>query len=291
MKLFSLNENESFNDALLEKMFHPQSRLIHCSSHCYGYHQGWILLQSLGLISGLSIERESIVLQLKEEKKAHLIRSVLIVGAADSGLLSIVHEAFADETTFLDITVLDLCPTPLTINKEYAQWMGFSIKTMCENFLESFDTKQYDLILSHSILSFIPENKRSLFIAGYSKSLAQGGSVLVYQSIRPDCDVTVLKFEESQIMEWKSLAKKTLSQKHERFKWLNETLLELIVSEFCHTKKTFPVYSEEEVLGYFTDSKMKAIAINVLSSEEKIEHKAATPTSQYDKYLFRIEKV
>lgn len=86
-----------------------------CAADCRGYHTGWLLLQSLQIISGLGCEREEMVRDIRRRHAERPISSLMIAGAADFGLLSVVHEALGPTITTTPVTVLDRCQTPLSL--------------------------------------------------------------------------------------------------------------------------------------------------------------------------------
>jgi hypothetical protein len=199
---YSPERHQQFFSQLIGRLLSDEDgaslRVDHCLN-CDGYHKGWLVLQALGVISGLQTERAHICRDIQTLHQSRTIRSVLIAGCADFGLLSVLHQTFSSEVKNLAITVADRCMTPLQQCHLYAQSMGFEIRTHCTDILDLEQDEQYDLVIGHSILSFIPPSDRSRMIGGLIRNLRLGGSLLLYQSLRKISDVVKLTFKQEEV--------------------------------------------------------------------------------------------
>ena len=254
-----------------------------CDPVCRGYHTGWLVLQSLQIISGLSYEREEMVRNLRRRHAARPISSLLIAGSADFGILSVVHEALGSDITTTPVAILDRCQTPLVLCELYSQRMGFAVETVKADLMYWSEPRQFDVILGHSILSFIAPEQRRAFIASLASHLALEGTLMIYQSIRPALGNAPLKFGPEETQQWIEAARKAWETAGERFSWLRKELLENVVAEFCGAKHTHAVASTSELAAIFRDAGLKSELRKLFDSSTR--HRAATPSSVYENYV------
>lgn len=254
-----------------------------CAPDCRGYHTGWLALQSLQIISGLSYEREEMVRNLRRRHAERPISSLMIAGAADFGMLSVVHEALGSDITTAPVTILDRCLTPLLLCELYAQRMGFAVEVVQADLVNWPKPRQFDVILGHSILSFIVPEQRGVFIASLTSHLAPEGRLVLYQSIRPTLGNGPLNFGQDETQQWIAAAGAAWEAAGERFSWLPKDLLVDVVAEFCRVKQTHAVGSIAELAAIFRDAGLKPEFRKLFDSST--QHKAATPNSVYEKYV------
>ncbi len=112
-------------------------------------------------------------------------KRILISGAADYGILAHLLSACRKNAVEVDVTVLDLCPTPLHLNQWFADRMGVPVTTVCADILEYAPEETFDLICSHSFLiQFTPE-RRNLVVVKWRGLLASGGNIIAVNRVRP----------------------------------------------------------------------------------------------------------
>jgi hypothetical protein len=139
-------------DSLIEDMLTNSGSFV--NTELSDYHKGWILLQGLELISGLFEERKGIVEDIKELSNNKQITKILIAGAADFGLLSILHEVFEGDLLNKDVYIIDCHSGALYLSQVYADCFGLKITTIESNLIEFSDSQlanSIDLIISHSL--------------------------------------------------------------------------------------------------------------------------------------------
>lgn len=250
------------------------------------YHAGWVALQLLGLISGLDSERCALVSDLHSIASEQPIRSVYIAGSADCGLLSVVHEAFGSRISEMDICVADRSPVPLAMCQRYADQMGFRI-TIAEGDLASNDlTPQhgYDVVMAHSLLSFVPADERPGMLRQLAGRIAPGGALLLYQSVRPEQGDALLRYsrEETEALVARGLL--AHSQAAHRLEACSQEEVAHLVRGFCAAKQTFAVASKEELTTLAGQAGLSPVHCTRLFDDARTLHRPATPHSRYVKY-------
>lgn len=178
---------------------------------CGWYHGLWQDLRLIGFDAspvdqaGFFQEAFAVVARKPGRKR------ILISGAADYGILAHLLSACRRNAVEGDVTVLDLCPTPLHLNTWFADRMGVPVTTICADILEHEPEQAFDVICSHSFLiQFAPEH-RNLVVAKWRRMLASGGNIVAVNRVRPTdgpvrftpesardfCEVTARRLEEN----------------------------------------------------------------------------------------------
>ncbi|WP_419316917.1 class I SAM-dependent methyltransferase [Caulobacter sp. ErkDOM-E] len=106
---------------------------------------------------------------------------ILIAGSADAGLLRTVLDCA--EARPLAITILDLCPTPLALIDRLQPIPDVSISTQVADLTQPLEIGGFDLIVSHSMLPFVPWERRGLVLDSLRSALAPGGRLVVSASV------------------------------------------------------------------------------------------------------------
>ncbi len=260
-----------------------------CGDTCLGYHRGWMLLQHLGLISGLASERGYIAESIRELDRRRPLDRVLIAGSADFGLLSVLHEALGDGIGRTTIVVADRCDTPLDLCLRYAGEMGFQVRVERRDLLDDPVPGAFDLVMMHSLLSFCPPERRSALLAALGAPLAPGGTLLAYQSIRPSPSPVVLAYSDEEVASLVGRARDAQAGPGAAV-GLPADLVEAHVRAFCRAKTTVSVESVESVSAAIDKAGLVQTDCRLMLDSAHSRHKAATPRSHFLKYEFRAAR-
>jgi SAM-dependent methyltransferase len=136
------------------------------------------------------------------------LRKILIAGAADTGLLSLVLRA-ADDFD-MDVTVLDVCGSPLELCRRFAGKWSIPMKTVKQDLADLSERQAFDLVLVHGTLHFIAAGKRSRILVRIHRALRPNGRLLLLfnasraSTIRKD-DKFHVEYAESVVKELKRL--------------------------------------------------------------------------------------
>lgn len=257
------------------------------------YHTGWVVLQLLGVISGLASERAQIVRDLRALARVRPVASVCIAGSADCGLLSVLHEAFGEGVAALDVRIADRSPAPLALCRRYAGAMGFAVTPqVCDlRAPPDPDAPGVDLVLTHSLLSFIAPAERTALLGQLAARLAPAGSLLLYQSVRAQHGAAPLVYAPEQVerMVVASLAAQRTAALH--LPLLGEPALEDIVRAFCAAKTTHAVASSDELAAGARAAGLGTVRCEPLPARELLGHRPATPDSLYVKWMLQGQRV
>jgi SAM-dependent methyltransferase len=98
---------------------------------------------------------------------------ILIAGAQDTGLLALVARAGAGHR--LNITVLDICGTPLELCRRLAGQWSLPIKTVRQDLFDLDFEQRFDVVLVHGTLNFIAAERQPDVLRRLRRSLRRGG--------------------------------------------------------------------------------------------------------------------
>lgn len=138
------------------------------------YHWLYGTMRASGVVASLKSE---------ESRLASILRPLLgddmrimIAGSADPGLFCALGRILRSPQA--DITVVDRCGAPLELIREFAQERGLRCRTLNRDLLDLDGREQWDLVLSHYTLNFVPPDRRGEFFACLASALAPGGRLV-----------------------------------------------------------------------------------------------------------------
>ncbi len=143
------------------------------------------------------------------------MRRVLVSGCADYAMPAYVIWAFAAEQVEADLTVVDICRTPLRLSEWYAERVGARLKTVIADILAYRSSSSFDIICTHSFFSnFSPSTRRAL-LEQWRSLLAPDGCVITVHRIRSGAAKTN-HFKEARRQDFRSLAEREAERARDR---------------------------------------------------------------------------
>lgn len=142
---------------------------------CGGYHRIWGTLRAAGVVGGTGAD-EAVLAPLL----AALLKPgdrVFLAGSADPGLLDLVARAAGQIP--LTVSVADLCATPLAVIAQLRRQAAISVSTRRLDLADLEDVGQWDLIISHSMLPFVPPTQRLEILVRLRRALAPEGRLVL----------------------------------------------------------------------------------------------------------------
>ncbi len=152
---------------------------------CESYHGAWQILRLLGVLNSMRSDDDFLITQLDREI-ARGARKILVSGAADYALQARIAAVAKRHRATPRITIVDLCKTPLELNRWYATRAGMDVDLLQDNILDYRNRDHFDLVCTHSFLPFFSPDERSKLLEAWWHCLAPGGAVLTAQRTRPD---------------------------------------------------------------------------------------------------------
>ena len=122
---------------------------------CTWYHGTWQYLRALGVSKTAGGHATFLTDSLRSLVAGGDVRRVLISGSADDAMTLIALEAFRDATVRPELTLIDLCETPLALSRWSAERLGGTVATHRTDILDLCgrlairrrDVEQFPLVL------------------------------------------------------------------------------------------------------------------------------------------------
>jgi SAM-dependent methyltransferase len=171
---------------------------------CRAYHGYWQHLRLMGLGKTLSGMPErylaALAAFLDEWKRSGRDEAprLLISGCADYSAAAHALHACRAASIAARITALDRCPTPLLLNRWYADRCGATIETVHADILEHRDDVGYDLILTSSLLGYFDPVTRPRLFGSFAALLRPRGVELFANRLRPEPEGHPVGFDAEQ---------------------------------------------------------------------------------------------
>ncbi len=157
------------------------------SEDCSWYHGVWQYLRILNMVSTPTWHTEFYLSALRQA--AHDgSRRTLISGTADYSTLAHLLWAYDQEHKPCDVTVLDLCETPLLLCRWYGKLLDAAVYTESCDLLQFAPDQPFDLIVTDAFLTrFAPAVRREV-VRRWAALLTTGGRVITTVRLQPGLD-------------------------------------------------------------------------------------------------------
>ncbi|MDH4151415.1 MAG: class I SAM-dependent methyltransferase [Betaproteobacteria bacterium] len=169
---------------------------------CSWYHGLWQELRLMDLAASPCKQSDFFPLALEQLRYGRNSLRILISGAADHAILAQVLHACRACNINANITVVDICDTPLRLNQWYADKENIQIQTMTSDILDYSPEKSFDVICSHSFLGQFDAARRARIVEHWRQLLAPDGGVLTINRIRPETLRDPVTFSEQQTQDF-----------------------------------------------------------------------------------------
>jgi hypothetical protein len=111
--------------------------------------------------------------------------SVLVSGSIDYSMFAHVLWACRNCGVSADVTVVDVCDTPLFLNLWYARRIGTPVRTVRSSILEYQNPDGYDFICTNAFFGQFSPGQRADLMIRWHDLLAPGGRVITVTPFRP----------------------------------------------------------------------------------------------------------
>jgi hypothetical protein len=160
-----------------QKAFHTSR--VRCQN-CQSYHGIYPFMRLAGRKRGVDADRD-VLAPLLGRIIGGGARRILIAGSGDPGLMALVLQAAGNIP--VDITVVDLCPTPLVTCESVAARWNVPINSQAVSLANMGFYQEFDLVVAHSVLSFIPLEHHESVGEKIKQALVVGGRFVMATSV------------------------------------------------------------------------------------------------------------
>lgn len=171
------------NDGITEAM---RLAAIYCADagangSCFSYHSAWPLMRHAGMVVEPALNGDSLARVLTEKPGA----SILISGTADYAMLECIQPVLLGSQA--QVTVADICETPLRICQWYANRTGLSIAVRKDDILNTkLPERSFDAILTDSFFNQFPFSARGNVFRSWRRLLKPEGQVITITTLGYD---------------------------------------------------------------------------------------------------------
>lgn len=232
----------------------------HSGVGCRDYHGAWQYLRLLDLVTTPRDHAPFYVSALLRAIRAGR-RRVLISGAVDYSMLAVVLAAFDAAGVAGDITMVDVCETPVRLNRWYADRAGAAITTEVTDILEYRPAAPYDLILTHSFLGAFDPDARRRLVSAWRDWLKPGGEAATVIRIRRDLP-KVVKFDQDGTTRFREIVRREASLRAAEFD-IGLDALDALVAGYLAQRAVYPIGSCEELASLFETNGFRVTALNL----------------------------
>lgn len=204
-----------------------------CTENCMSYHISWPYLRAANLVGGIDSDKKQYKYFLDKISNKTKKINVLIAGSADTGICEFVSKSLPN---LEKITIVDNCITPLNMCTENIEFEDLNI--VQRNLLDYEPNEKFDLIICHSLLPFLDDQKRVSLLQKFSELIKNDGNMIISLRLKVQSSDTI------NIKEW--IEKKTEYSLSEIYKKINPKNIEKLYLEDS-LKKFYEILSRNNL--------------------------------------------
>jgi len=220
---------------------------------CAWYHGLWQYLRLMQLVETPEVQAAFYREALETVRADGAAPRILVSGTADYSMLASVVAAFRARETEPDVTVVDLCETPLALNRWYAERADLRLVTRHSDILQYADADGFDAICTHAFLGrFSPEARPALFEKWHAL-LRPGGAVVTVEATRPGHSAPMVRFTADGVREFRAGVHRSAEELRDTLQ-MDPLVLAEAAERYASRHRAHPLRSEEELRDLFRRS-------------------------------------
>jgi SAM-dependent methyltransferase len=173
-------------------------------------------------------------------------RRLLVSGTADYALPACLLWIYQLAGAKPDITVLDICPTPLRLCEWYADRHGAVVVTAAVNILDYDTPAPFDVVATHSFLGRFSPSERQALVSRWHRLLRPGGRVVLVNRIRPDAP-EIVRFTPEQVERFVGRVRQA-AEGRDRPADISADALVAMAQDYAAGHRMIPVRSTDEIV-------------------------------------------
>jgi len=190
---------------------------------------------------------------------------VLLSGTADYALLALVARGLCKRGVVPAVTAIDLCGTPLALNRWYAERAAVRLETVHTDILHYRAAQPFDAVCTDNFLGRFPAAERDALTAKWRESLHPGGVVITASRLRPEATEERLGFSPRQVQAFRDTAYRVAAEMSGRLP-VNATEFARRAEIYATRHYTYPVRSAQEVQSLFERAGFRVDHLAVVDS-------------------------
>jgi len=217
---------------------------------CAWFHGIWQYLRLFNLVSTPQRHARFFLDSLGALARDGGYRRLLVSGAADYSLLAHALRAYRRQGAETELSVVDLCRTPLFLCQWYADQVSAAVDTTAADILAFAPGETWDVICTHSFLARFSPAQRGHLVAKWRELLRPGGRVVTTTRINPAGSPEGVGFTAAQVAAFR---KRVFEEARRRRAALGIDAEEMaaLAQRYAERLVTHSVRSREEISDLF----------------------------------------
>ncbi len=236
---------------------------------CDWHHGLWPTLRLLGLVTAPALHGDFLRAALAGIAGGR--PRVLLSGAADHALLAQVLAAFGARAP--EVTVLDICATPLLLNRWYAERAGANIATVRSDVLDFSGQESFDVVCTHAFLGNFDAAQRTALAAKWHALLRPGGKVVTVNRLRPGHEAQWIAFSVEQVWAYRARVEDAAQARA-----LQVPRLGKAAETYASRQTIFPLGSAAELRALFEGAGFDIEQLTVSTLPAAVREQPSAPT-------------
>lgn len=244
-------------------------------SGCAWYHGSWQVFRLLGVFHSILSDDDFFLPTLTRLIDGG-VRRILISGAADYALLARVAAAAGPHAKDMQVTVVDLCNTPLRLNAWYGEKFGIQVEVIKHNVLDYRPSQPFDLICTHSFLCFFNETERRHLVQRWWECLQPGGWVLTAQRARTEDSKPIIAYSKEEIEALSSRTRRAAEEQYETH-GVEPGVAHQLAGGYGRFHWTYLIRTAQEIQSLFEDQGFNLETFAPPGGEQAVADTPGTP--------------
>lgn len=161
-------------------------------------------------------------------------------------MLAEVLGALGERRPAVRVIVLDICESPLMLNRWYAGRAVREIETLCSDILACPADGGFDAICTHAFLSMLPAAQRPALYAKWAQLLRPGGVVITVNRLRPAHAGAEVRFGERDTAAYRALVRERAASLPAGL-GIDPDWLVSAAGRYAERLRVFPLHTSDEV--------------------------------------------
>jgi 2-polyprenyl-3-methyl-5-hydroxy-6-metoxy-1,4-benzoquinol methylase len=231
---------------------------------CSWYHGIWQFLRIMGLASSAAQRAGFYLRSIRMSCAGLAAPRILISGTADYAMLALVMASLQDRGSPPAVTVIDICETPLHLNRWYAERGSWRIETVCGNVLDFQAPEPFDVVCTDGFFSRVPVARRPALAAKWRELLRPSGRVIATNRLHPESKNEKTGFSPARAQAFREAVRSAMAEKRDAIRVDPQELMRQ-AEIYAARHDTYPLVSMEEIRGVFEETGFRIDLLSAVS--------------------------
>ncbi|MGH6981463.1 MAG: class I SAM-dependent methyltransferase, partial [Stellaceae bacterium] len=209
---------------------------------CAGYHGPWQFLRLFDIAHAVTNDaaffRDAFGAAARRGA-----RRVLVAGCADFAMAAAAQWAFRREGVEPEIVAIDICETPVRLNRWYAERTGATLAAEAANVLDYRPERPFDVVCTHSALGLFAPETRPALAARWRELLVPGGLFATVSRVAPGAP-DLERFAPAQARDFRDNMLRAWAARRDRLRLPRESDMAALIDAYIAQNAVYPVRSQ-----------------------------------------------